>query len=471
MSIGAHCYGGADKNSASPIGGQYGNDYNAYISALEKSCPIVTSIAGIDFAKPKALSNGTATLSLPYHDTASEEGFLDVLKSVVGVVSRVGSVALPIASPLLGPLGGPLSAVAGAALSAAAKAAGAESAVIGVQQTTEGVMERAVLAESILQSVLNIDDPELSQKLLQDMQVTYSELAPHITNLAPKLTPLLKDSALRIAVNQDYMRKSDSVKLGRPRPIGNDAESVSANGATQSPFVEQLLGATRPVDGEEGFFNKLGSFIGKAVSTASPFLLQGSKIGLQLLNEALATSAESALQTQPEDKDDLAATKLLTQRAIMAEAALRAVMKLDRGDLERASSTQAESKFGAEGFFDNIKSMVQVIGSAVSKTAPKVISTILPIASQVLAKNMVSSNNNDRLSPAPGLVRKRPSFADINAAFNPDSALEVSANEYLAPAMEYSLKSMSPPANELKDTNLDGLITTHNPDFYKRLQS
>ena len=395
-----------------------------------------------------------------------------MLKSVVGVVSRVGSAVLPVASPLLGPLGGPLSAVAGAALSAAAQAAEAESATMGIQQASEGVMERAVLAEAILQSVLRIDDAELSQKLLQDMKITYSELAPHITNLAPKLTPLLKDSALRIAVNQDYMRKSDNVKLGRPRPIGNDAESVFANGAIQSPFMEQLLGATRPVDGEEGFFDKLGSFLEKAVSKAAPYALQGAKIGLQRLNDSLAISAESALQAQPEDKDDLAATKLLSQRAIMAEAALRAVMKLDKADLERASHAQTESKFGAEGFFDNIKSMVQVIGSAVSKTAPKVISTIVPVVSEVLARKMVvSSNNTDRLSPAPGPVRKRPSFADINAAFNPDSALEVSATEYLAPAMEYSVKSMVPPPNEFKDTNLDGLITTRNPDFYKRLQS
>ena len=76
------------------------------------------------------------------------------------------------------------------------------------------------------------------------------------------------------------------------------------------------------------------------------------------------------------------------------------------------------------------------------------------------------------VSPSPALVRKQRSFADINAAYNPGSALEVSAIEHLAPAMENSAKSISTPvANEFKETNLDGLITTRNPDFYKRLRS
>ncbi|KAJ5635002.1 uncharacterized protein N7484_008315 [Penicillium longicatenatum] len=490
VSIGAHCYGGADKNSASPIGGQFGNDYNAYISALTTSYPTVTSIAGVNFVKPNALSTTTVAptlpgreipTDLPYHGIPSpdlmlegEEGFLDALKSVVGVVARVGKVALPIASPLLGPLGGPLSAVAGAALSAVASATGAESTTVSIPQATQGATERAVLAEATLQSVLRIQDPELTEKLLRDMQVTYSELAPHVTNLAPKMTPLLKDSALRIAVTQDYMRKRDNVKLSARRGIRNDAESASAVEAIQVPFVEGLLEATRPVDGEEGFFDGLGSFIGKAVTKAAPFALKGAKIGLQLLNNALAPSGEESVsQTQPEDKDDLIAATLLTKRAVMAEAALRAVMKLDKNDFDRASSSQTESLFGPEGFFDGIKSMVQVLGSAVSKAAPKVISTLLPIAADALGKKIAgSSSRNDGLSPSPALVRKQRSFADINAAYNPGSALEVSAIEHLAPAMQNSARSISTPVvNEFKATNLDALITTRNPDFYKRLQS
>jgi hypothetical protein len=481
VSIGAHCYGGADKNSASPIGGQYGNDYNAYISALTTSYPTVTSIAGVNLVKPNALSTTTAAPTLPGREAPSpdlvvegEEGFFDALKSVVGVVARVGKVALPIASPLLGPLGGPLSAVAGAALSAVANAAGAESTTVSIPQATQGATERAVLAEATLQSVLRIQDPELTEKLLRDMQVTYSELAPHVTNLAPKMTPLLKDSALRIAVTQDYMRKSENVKLSARRGIRNETESVSAVDAIQAPFVEGLLEATRPVDGEEGFFDGLGSFIGKAVTKAAPFALKGAKIGLQLLNNALAPSGEESVsQTQPEDKDDLVAATLLTKRAVIAEAALRAVMKLDKNDFDRASQSQTESLFGPEGFFDGIKSMVQVIGSAVSKAAPKVISTLLPIAADALGKKIAGlSSKNDGLSPPPALVRKQRSFADINAAYNPGSALEVSVTENLAPAMEFSAKSLSTPVvNEFKEANLDALITTRNSDFYKRLRS
>ncbi|KAJ5741062.1 hypothetical protein N7493_000934 [Penicillium malachiteum] len=387
VSIGAHCYGGSDKNSASPIGGQYGDNYDAYISALNTAYQTntsVTPIKGINFVQLKTMSTTPVAPSLPvtkvslnpsYHDALSpdlisEEGFLDAFKSVVGVGARVGNFALPIASPLLGPLGGPLSAVAGAALSAVANATGAESAFVSISQASQGVTERAVLAEATLQSISRIQDLELTERLLKEMRVTYCKLAPHVTNLAPKLIPLLKDSALRIAVTQDYMRKSDKVKLGVRKDIKNDAESTYYGETIKAPFLEGLLEATRPVSGEEGSFSGLGSFISKAVTKAAPFALKGAKMGLELLNNALAPSGEeSASQGSPGENSDLKAAVLLTQRAVMAEAALRAVMKLDKNDLDRASQSQTESMFDAEGFFDGIKSMAQVIGGAVSKAA------------------------------------------------------------------------------------------------------
>ncbi|KAJ5930943.1 hypothetical protein N7466_006436 [Penicillium verhagenii] len=480
VSIAAHCYGGAEKNSASPIGGKYGNDYNYYLSALNNSFPTVTSVAGVNFVKPNALSTAPAApgaLAVPAVPTPGlmiegEEGFFDAFKSIVGVVARVGKVALPIASPLLGPLGGPLSAIAGSALSAVANATGAESTTISIPQATQGATERAVLAEATLQSVLRIHDPELTERLLGDMEVTYSELAPHITHIAPKMVPMLKDSALRIAVTQDFMRKSDNMKLSarKPESIGNDTESAFTGDMIQTPFVEGLLQATRPVEGEEGFFTGFGSFLGKAVKTAAPFAMKGAKIGLQLLNNALAPSGqESVSYTQPEDRDDQIAATLLTRRAVMAEAALRAVMKLDKKDLERASSSQTESFFGPEGFFDGIKSMVQVIGSAVSKAAPKVISTLLPIAADALGKKIAGpGSRNDALSPAQPAMRTRRSFANINAAYNPGSALEVSATENLAPAISTAVANGG---NEFKAPNLDAPMTIHNPDFYERLRS
>ncbi|KAJ5113412.1 hypothetical protein N7456_001946 [Penicillium angulare] len=479
ISIGAHCYGGEDKNSASPIGGAYGNDYNAYISTFSASYPTVKSVAGVNFVNPSAITSSVVPavvpafpgngVTVPIVNSVDEEGFFDALKSVVGVVAKVGKVALPFASPLLGPLGGPLSAVAGAALSAVANATGAESVMVDAKQATQNATERAVLAEATLQSVLRITDEHLSQKLFDDMKVTYSELAPHITNLAPKMTPMLKDSALRLAVSQDYLRKGDNVRLSSPRPIMDSTESVSAASGAPSPFVEGLMQATRPVDGEEGFFDGIGSFIGRAVTKAAPYALQGAKIGLQLLNNALAPSGEESVsQTLPDDKNDILAATLLTKRAIMAEAALRAVMKLDKADLARASDNQTESMFGAEGFFDGIKSMVQVIGGAVSKAAPKVIGALLPIAADVLGKKLSGSSNGNNLS-SPPLSKNKWSFSDLNSAFKAGAPLEVSSVESIAPAEQFSVNSLPKRvANEFAAPNMDALIFTPNEALYKR---
>lgn len=47
--IGAHVYGGGDKNKASVILGQYGNPYWSYISVFDKQYPIATAAQGISF--------------------------------------------------------------------------------------------------------------------------------------------------------------------------------------------------------------------------------------------------------------------------------------------------------------------------------------------------------------------------------------------------------------------------------------
>ncbi|KAJ5174315.1 uncharacterized protein N7482_000192 [Penicillium canariense] len=426
VSIGAHCYGGADTNSASPIGPDFGNDYNAYLSVFNTSYPSVKAVGGIKFVKPTSSSTGS-TVTVPvasdpkaapgtedFFGTPDSEGFFDSLKSVINVVSKVGQTVLPLASPLLGPLGGPVSAIAGAALGAVANATATESAFVDVPKASQGATERAVLAEATLQSVLKINDPDLSGKIMKDMQATYSQLSPHVTNLAPKLVPLLKDSALRLAVNQDYLRKKP-ILLNQRQNIVEGTESAIA----RSPFVDGLLAPTKAVDGEEGFFGGLGSFLSKAVSVAKPFAITGAKIGLQMLNNALAPSGtESTESLSPDDQADLDAATLVTKRAVMAEAALRAVMKLNADDLAKASSSSGDSGTGAEGFFDSIKGAVQSIGSAVVKAAPKVISTLVPIAVNVLQKKLAGSSESAPMNGSSNGVSKKKSlsFAEIDAA-------------------------------------------------------
>jgi len=94
--IGAHFYGGAT-NSAS-VTGQYGNPYDAYVSAFDKAFPPVKVPAGVA-SVPNVTYYNVPTMttesssgterSLP----TAEEGFFDFLKS-----------AARIAAPLAGNL-------------------------------------------------------------------------------------------------------------------------------------------------------------------------------------------------------------------------------------------------------------------------------------------------------------------------------------------------------------------------------
>ncbi|KAJ5759280.1 hypothetical protein N7520_006436 [Penicillium odoratum] len=411
MSIGAHCYGENDKNSASPIGEQEGVDYNVYISTFVTSYPTVKDVSGVTFVDPRPLPVTVPRFPSPGSIPETQEDFFDALKSIVGITPRAGKAASSMASPLLGPLGGPVSAIAGAALLAAANAAAAELGPGNIPQTAQGKSERAILAEASLQAVLGIYDPDLADKIFKEMTAHYSELASDITNIAPQMTPLLKDSALRLAVSGDYLRKVDNMKLGNRRPISQDeTESVSDIDAPNSPFLEALLQPTRPVDGEEGFFDGLGSILRAGAREVSPFVGTQARIGLQLLNDAFAQHEEDRVSQVPNDErvDDMATT-LLNKRAILAEAALRALMKFDKLDIARISETETELNFGPERFFDGVKSMVQLMGSAVSNVSPKVIDALLPIAADALSRDSTKSN---ALSPPPQR-KKQPSFIDL----------------------------------------------------------
>ena len=55
-SIGAHVYGGGDKNKASPIEGQFGNPYASYISVFDKHYPVATVQSNVAFVQVESMS-------------------------------------------------------------------------------------------------------------------------------------------------------------------------------------------------------------------------------------------------------------------------------------------------------------------------------------------------------------------------------------------------------------------------------
>lgn len=116
---------------------------------------------------------------------------------------------------------------------------------------------------------------------------------------------------------------------------------------------------------------------------------------------------------------------------------------------------------------DRFKEVVQIIGPVVTMVAPKVISTMLPIATDALRKKLSGPGNASNGALSSPLPRKIPSFAEMEAAKASGPILEMSAIQSHSPSDEVSIMFMSKP-DEFKEPNLDGLIVTHSPNFYKR---
>ncbi|RWA12633.1 hypothetical protein EKO27_g2454 [Xylaria grammica] len=449
VAIATHVYGSGDKNQASAIG-KYGNDYDVLLGVFTKKYPVVSSIGGISLVKPQSATSGdfrpmtppllkapgfTSTGSVQVDRSSSgversfssaersfssteksfssgersfntgersfsssqSDEFLDTLKSVGSVVAAVGKRAVPFVSPLFGPAGSAVSAIAGAALGTMANAC-TESATEGISTASavEGTAERAVLAEASLQAVLKMERSPITDKILSHMELTYTGLAPNVKYIAPKLAPGLLSSAYKITVDRNFIQKEQTPRRLLPaRPFkGNWAESSFGS----NDFVEGMMQPTRPLEGEESFFDDLNRALNTALQIKKTLLNEKTKSGLLRLNKALAESsfdAESSI-----DNHDAQAAELVAKRAIMGEAALQAVMTLNKAELADLQLVNDQGDFHEEGFFDFVKTAVQKVHTVVKEQVIPLAKTIVPIVLDAVGGSKSTSTS----APAPAPV-------------------------------------------------------------------
>lgn len=103
-------------NSASIIGGTYGNNFNAYVKVFSNRGPTIAIIGDINIVE--TAGTGVDYASTPdSNETGSVESFLgngNDAESFWSALKDIGKVAIPLArtgiqfaSPLLGPVGPP----------------------------------------------------------------------------------------------------------------------------------------------------------------------------------------------------------------------------------------------------------------------------------------------------------------------------------------------------------------------------
>ena len=351
----------------------------------------------------------------------NEEGFMDVL--------RVVASALPTGLGLIG--GGPIGALAGFALNAASKIITErtdEESATDAPLVPEFAMERAILAEATLSALQSAGmHPDLEESIFSDIKDTVMKALPVIRKAAPHVMGAMMEPALKIALdslhnyNQKMSSGAESYEAGTSEPFRPNVLYSSAIDQPADRQAEAFLGhlhmAMRQnlqesaVDGdsEEGFIDLITAgcrYAGKGV-------LAAAKYGLPILVDALSKSgnAESIEeQTSSGPSAQLLAADPLAQRALVADAALQAVMKLPLQQLQE------------EGFFEYMGSALKTIAPIAMKFAPvvagaihptigKIVSAVLKQESTFDEKGIIASRIRPRLPASQGLSTRQSLFS------------------------------------------------------------
>lgn len=349
---------------------------------------------------------------------AEEEGFMDVLRTVAS--------ALPTGLGIIG--GGPIGALAGFALNAASKITAetmaAESAM-DAPAVHEGSMERAILAEATLCALQSMElHPDLEESIFSDMKGTVMKALPVIRKAAPHVMGAMMEPALKIALdslhnyNQKVASGAESFEVTSSEPFRPtvlyssaidqpaDHQAEAFLGQLQASLQQNLQESAMDGDSEEGFFD----IIKAGARLASKGVLAAAKYGLPILADVLKQSGDAeAFEDQPSSRPaaDLLAADPLAQRALVADAALKAVMMLPPQQLQE------------EGFFDFVGKVIKTIAPIAMKVAPvvagaihpaigKAVSTVLRQESSFPGESVILGSTRPRLAAAShGLSTKR----------------------------------------------------------------
>ncbi|KAI1083659.1 trypsin-like serine protease [Whalleya microplaca] len=424
--IATHVYGGGDKNLGSLIG-THGNDYEILTRAVDQMYPVVAQHMGIDLLDPRGTHEGHF---IPYEP----ETFWDVIKSVGEVVSTTGKAVWPTVPLLLGPIQASVAAVAGGVLGTVANICaetdkgGANTPSIRTEQAVLGTIERATIAEALLEAVLKVEENSIVETLLQKMEKTYEDLAPSIQHIVPKLSKELKGLAYRIAVN-GHVRNGGEQLINHP---AHHLQGINAadTTSTSDDFLGNMLKSTKPLQGDVHFFNVLDDFIKTGLKRSKPLLSKDAKYGLERVDKALA---EAISVEEADVEGETQATELVTKRALIGEAALQAIVTLRDDELVQLTIPNGDGDI-QETFFDYVTTVGQQVGPIAKEASPITIEKVVAEVDHAMTKYKPQAITNPKpasSSESPSAVAlmspKKRVVLDLINNHTSDGTLKVSA--------------------------------------------
>ena len=346
---------------------------------------------------------------------AEEETFMDVLRTVAS--------ALPAGLGMIG--AGPIGALSAYALNATrkvmAESTGAESALDDPAALHEGAMERAILAEATLSALQSTElHPDLEESIFSDMKEAVLKALPVVRKAAPRVMGAMMEPALKIALdslhnyNQKVVSGAESFEATSSgafhstvlytsaidQPADHQAEAFLSH--LQASLQKNLQESAMDGELEEGWFDGLGDILKAGTRLAGKGVLAAAKHGLPILADVLKhTGGAESFEDQPSSGPSahLLAADPLAQRALVADAALNAVMRLPPQQLQE------------EGFFDFICGAVKTIAPIAMKVAPVVAGAIHPTVGKLVStvlhqESAVSGESNIHGSIRPAVMSR-----------------------------------------------------------------
>lgn len=404
VAIGVHVYGGAGDNAASAINGQHGNPFDVYLSALglktQTQVPQNVVRSNINSNPSRGVNSVFSSNSTSF----GEESFFDTLRSVARIGTSTVKASSGIGTPFLGPVGVVASALANVALASAGSRAisGDESALD--DPNSEGLVERAVLAGAALQTVLTMPADKMQRLgIISAMRQNYDTSPKASDDVAPKILAPVLESTLRMT--QQQLEPSD---------FGAEPSRQEAVRAAEEAFREHVgnPSTARPMGlgSEEGSMDVVGS-VGDFTRKGLAF---GKPVAMSMIKQGLNKLASLVTESSIED-DDSEHLNQLAKRAVMGEAALRALTSLPPQELQE------------EGFFDSICNTIKSIAGRVTEHAPTIINGVTKVVGTLTQESANAGPVPGRyrtggLAPSqpPGLHRKKsPSLFDTLSLGDP----------------------------------------------------
>ncbi|RBR11690.1 hypothetical protein FVER53590_12995 [Fusarium verticillioides] len=302
--------------------------------------------------------------------------FYDTLKTV----SQIDTKTLDIESSLIDDVGQFVSVAAGSLVS---HVVGAETISSGKATKLSGVSERALLAEASLQAVFAIEQSTELDEIIAAMKDNWTANAPQVEQLSELLAPYLAEAARCIIEYHQEDEAAGNVSTAKvPKRRNLGIRQFPVSDATKG-FVKGLFEPTLPLAGREDVFSSLGPALRSAVSAVEQIVCQAGTTAVDVNTPKLLTKYKGPAPSA----GDIEATRVLVQRAIMADAAYQALSALPREKLQVLKVIPLDAELPpADNIFDFIKNVIQKIGPVCLHDARQAVHRFFPILVDTPAK-------------------------------------------------------------------------------------